>query len=150
MGYNSSTLAPGRPTSRSGRPGPNFGLITVVDFPVTSYTAAIINSVVVTGGSLVITILRSHSIKFDSLTTTNGASVGSAVTIVLRVHAGAGSVVSTGSSGGAPAAPLAIPADCTRTDDFAGVTLAYSARGTRGIPVAGSPSAGFGTHFRHN
>lgn len=94
------------------------------------------------GGAVVIPILRISSGKFDSLTSTNGTSVGSAGAIVGRHAAGHVGVPRTGSTVGTTAAPLAGPPDSTKTDDFAGVILAYSARGTRGISVAGSPVNG--------
>lgn len=74
--------------------------------------------------------------KVDPITASNGVPVGSAVTIVdfplllLPVVASAGVAV------GVPAAPSTAGPDKTKTDDLAGVTLAYGARGPPGPTTA--------------
>lgn len=107
---------------------------------VTLYAPSIINSVVRVGGPPVSAVSRTKHGKFLPLSISNGASVGSAGTMVGRDSALFPGLASTGVTRGAATTPVADPTDyASKTDDFAGVLLAYGARGRSGMTSMGSP-----------
>lgn len=110
------------------------------DVRVTLYAPSIINSVVRVGGPPVPVASRTKHGKFLPLSISNGTSVGPAGTMVGRDTALFPGVATTGITRGTSTTHLAEPTDwISKTDDFAGVSLAYGARGPMGITSIGSP-----------
>lgn len=138
FGYLSISGVSGAPTSRPVRHGPNG--VVVIDAFIPVLTSAIIIALLVAVIRVITSPIRTKDGKLDALTLSNGLPVGSAVAIVLRDAMDVPGLGTTGVAVGTSAASAAESSDKKPyTDDLAGVAVAYTVNGTRGMSVAGSP-----------
>lgn len=137
--YNSLTAPIGIVTSHTGRPGPNVGLVGMVNETVVSVPANIAAvMVVVTSGRT--PGERVSCGKFLSSGVRLGVTVGSAGAMLVRGHTGAGGVPTTGAAVGSVGPRGAITSKCPSwADDFRDAPGAYGARGTAGRTTIGTP-----------
>lgn len=128
-------------TSRSGRPGPNVGLLSVVDGTVTKVPSNI-NMVLVMVTTARTPPDRSWGCKFLVSGVVAGVAAGSAVTILLVGHAIAGESTPTVSIIITARNAVAHRKNKISADDVSDAPLMYGAGGTPGMASMGAPANG--------
>lgn len=142
--YNALPATSGVPSSRPGRPGPNVGLVPVVNGIVGHVRALILVVIVVVTslrGPIEKTCLGYHIVTGVVL----GTAVGSAVTILVVDAALLSRVTATGVTVGASIRSVRGSKPKPGHDDLSDAAGAYGAGGPIGITSAGPPGEGIGS-----